>query len=321
MPQETDTKHFPKVSIIIATYNREKFLREAIASVFKQTYQDFELIIVDDGSIDNTRQLVTEFHDTRLRYIYQNNKGRSNARNVGLKHAKGSYFTFLDSDDVYLPEKLALQVAYLDKHTHVGMVYSSAYCIDDIGDLIPYKYTATESGSIYKKIAFFLPVTITLPTVMARREIFLKAGKFDENMNRFEDTDMWRRISKITRIEAMNIYTCKLRTHTDNHLLSQNPQKIVDAIHYYAQKIMQEDSEMSTITIKHGLGRLYHHYGCTMIHIPEWKPYALELLESAYNYWPLYRYPKLRYSSIISYVKKKLTKLRKSLKANNINGS
>ncbi|OJV90496.1 MAG: hypothetical protein BGO43_06515 [Gammaproteobacteria bacterium 39-13] len=303
----------PKVSIILATYNREKFLREAVISVLEQTYQDFELIIIDDGSTDNTRSLITEFSDPRIQYKYQVNKGRSNARNVGLQIARGHYITFLDSDDLYLPQKLALQIEFLDNNLQVGMVYTSAYCINESGNILSHKYKATCSGSIYKKIAFFVPVTITLPTVMTRREIFLKTGFFDENMSRFEDTDMWRRISKITHVSAMSEYTCKLRTHSENHILSQNPQQIVDAIHYYAKKIMQEDRNMSIIALKRGLGGLYHHYGHTMMYIPGWKSFAVELLESAYNYWPLYRYPKISYKAIFNYIKKKFTKIENNI--------
>jgi len=302
LPIDESKNYSPKVSVIIATYNREKYLKVAIASVLQQTYVNFELIIIDDGSTDNTLKLVKNFSDPRMNYIYQNNKGRSSARNRGISIAKGQYITFLDSDDLYLPTKLALQVNYMDNHPEVGMIYTSAYCIDEAGDFIRHKYKAKASGSIYKKIAFFVPVTITLPTVMIRREILTKIGGFDENMNRFEDTDMWRRISKITRIDAINSYTCKLRTHADNALVSQNPKKLVQSLHYYAQKILKEDNQESLLARHAGIGNFYYHYAHSMKSVPHWDNFVKELLECAFIYWPLTRI-RIRIDNILIYIK------------------
>lgn len=296
----------PQVSVIIATYNREHFLFEAIKSVLKQTYQDFELIVIDDGSTDNTKTMIAKFDDSRLYYTYQPNRGRSNARNSGLRLAKGRYIAFLDSDDLYLPEKLVLQVKYLDSNPHVGMIYTSAYCIDHKGNLLSHHYKATASGNIYKKIAFFVPVTITLPTVMVRREILAKAGGFDEKMHRFEDTDLWRRIAKITCIDAINTFTCKLRTHDDNILAAQNPKELVDAIHDYVQKIINEDSEQSILSRNCGIGGLYFHYACAMKRVPHLEFLGNELQKIACTYWPWY-YLKLQLKKFLLILKRKLS--------------
>ncbi len=285
MQDLTDTS--PTVSIIIATFNREKLLKEAIESVLVQTYSDYELLIIDDGSIDNTQTMVQSFDSPKIKYIYQKNKGRSAARNVGLNLAKGKYITFLDSDDLYLPNKLMTQVNYLDAHPHVGMIYTSAYCMDEDGNKLAHHYKADASGSIYKKIAFFMPVTITLPTVMVRQNIIRQVGGFDEKMYRFEDTDMWRRLSKITHIHAIDEFSCKLRTHQDNQLLSQNPIEIIKALHYYSNKILDEDKEIHWLTKYRGIGILYHHYANAFFRVPEWHQHGKELLQYAYRYWPL----------------------------------
>lgn len=312
MPPNFNMFH-PKVSIIIATYNRERFLFEAISSVFAQTYQDFELIIVDDGSTDNTSSMISQFNDARLHYIYQANQGRSHARNAALRLAKGEYITFLDSDDLYLPHKLAIQAAYLDTHAKTGMIYTSAYCIDEDGNLLKHQYDATYSGKIYKQIAFFVPVTITLPTVMLRREILAITGGFDEKMHRFEDTDLWRRISKVTRIDAIHQYTCKLRTHSDNHLLAQEPKHLIHAVHYYAKKIIQEDKRfLSVFELYKGLGGLYYYYASALLAVPGWESYGQKLLNRAYHYWPLHKSPKIKIiSRYWEYLfKKAFTRLR-----------
>lgn len=276
----------PSVSVIIPTYNRAKLVCEAIGSVLGQTFADFEVIVVDDGSIDDTEKVVRGFLDPRIIYVRQENKGRSHARNYALNLARGRYIAFLDSDDLYLPEKLAIQVDYLDGHPHVGMVYTSAYCIDRFGNAMSEDYIACVSGWIYRMIAFFVPVTITLPTVMARRELFDAVGGFDEHMHRFEDTDMWRRISKVTQIDALSEFTCKLRSHDDNSLGVQNPDHIIAALGYYARKILHEDSAMGVLTLRRGLGELYYYYGRAFLTIPTWKHRGSILLRTAYGYWP-----------------------------------
>ncbi len=297
-----DSKCFPKVSIIIATHNRAEFLREAINSVLVQSFKDFELIIIDDGSTDDTQMMVSNLSDQRIKYFFQHNQGRSVARNAGIRIANGRYITFLDSDDLYLSNKLDLQVNYLDKHPETGMIYTSAHCIDSVGNFIKHKYMATLSGFLYNKIAFFVPLTITLPTVMIRREILLKAGAFDDKMHRFEDTDMWRRISKLARIDAIADYTCKLRTHSENVLSSQDPQNIVQSLHYYAQKILNEDNEISMSTRQVGIGNLYYHYASAMKRVQNWDNYTNELLRHAYRYRPIHRV-RDKVNSVLIFVK------------------
>lgn len=278
----------PKVSVIIPTYNRGKFLGAAIHSVLAQTFSDFEIIVVDDGSTDDSAAIIKEIHDDRLIYIYQDNQGRSNARNFALNLARGSYITFLDSDDLYLPSKLELQVSYLDSHPNVGMIYTSALCINEGGDPLPHKYEASVSGYIYNDIAFFTPVTITLPTVMARREVFDVVGGFDEQMHRFEDTDMWRRISKSYYIGAIREYTCELRTHDDNSLLAQNPTHILTALDYYSAKILREDQDVSMLVRRKGLASIYMYYGQALQSVPLWRKKGRSLLFTSFRYWPLY---------------------------------
>jgi glycosyltransferase involved in cell wall biosynthesis len=283
---DTDLEMEPtaRVSVIIPTYNRAHYIGESIRSVLSQTYTDLEIIVVDDGSTDDTAAVIANFNDKRLRYIQQENLGRSKARNHGLSVARGHYITFLDSDDVYLPEKIELQVTYLKRHPGTAMVYTSAYCMNDAGVALPHRYEASVSGMIYEHIAFFMPVTITLPTVMTYRDVLDRVGGFDEQMHRFEDTDMWRRISKSYRIDAMPEYTCNLRTHSDNALVSQNPAQIISALEYYAKKILREDTEISLITRRRGLAALYRYYGYALIAVPAFYLDGKRLLRTAYRY-------------------------------------
>ena len=121
----------PVVSAIIPTYNFGRFLGEAIQSVLDQTFTDFELIVVDDGSTDDTREVVGSFNDSRIRYIYQENRGLPAARNTGIKASRGEYIAFLDSDDIWLTQNLELKVKSLDSHPDAGLVCSDGYNFDD----------------------------------------------------------------------------------------------------------------------------------------------------------------------------------------------
>ena len=276
----------PLVSVIIPTYNRDEFIGETIQSVLDQTFRDFEIIIIDDGSTDGTADVVKTFSDDRVKYIYQENRGRSNARNHGLKKAAGRYIAFLDSDDLYLPGKLELQVVYLCTHFEVGMVYTSAYCINQEGTLLSDSYRANVSGWIYKDIAFYVPVTITLPTVMARREVFDRVGCFDEKMERFEDTDMWRRIAKEFPIGAITDFTCKLRTHKGNALTGQDPRKIEAAVTYYIDKIFSEDGSIDLEIRRKGASGLCLFYARALLTIPSTVALGRKLLCKSIRYAP-----------------------------------
>jgi glycosyltransferase involved in cell wall biosynthesis len=270
------------VSVIIPTYNRARFIREAIESVFGQSFSDFELIVVDDGSKDETAKIVGALVDSRLNFIRQENRGRSAARNRAIALARGRYVAFLDSDDMYLPDKLAQQVDYMDSHPEDGMIYTSAMCIDDDGKpLNSQRYDAWASGDIYKQVAFFQPVTITLPTVMVRREVLNVVGEFDEAMDRFEDTDLWRRIAKHYRVGMLVEATCILRTHDDNTLRSQDPAKIVEAIEYYVAKIFRDDADVGMNFLKNGASRLYEYYGRAFLSVPEWRRQGVQLTKRA----------------------------------------
>lgn len=242
--------------------------------------------MVDDGSTDDTGQVVAVFGDARIRYVKQENRGRSAARNAALALGRGRYIAFLDSDDTYLPHKLSLQVQYMDANPEVGMVYTSAHCVDSEGIRLPAEYLATLSGHIYHAIAFFQPVTITLPTVMVRSALMAEIGGFDEAMHRFEDTDMWRRLAKRIVIHAIPEFTCDLRTHSDNHLMNQNPEQLIAALGYYANKIQREDAAMGKITLRRGLGGLYYYYGRAFLSVKGWKMHSIRLLFCALNYWP-----------------------------------
>lgn len=283
----------PAVSVIIPTYNRASMLGEAIESVLDQTYSDFEIIVVDDGSTDDTQQVVKAFDDTRIRYVFQENRGRSNARNHALSLAQGRYIAFLDSDDLFVPTKLERQVAALDSEPRFGMVYSSAVCSDEQGkELSTCVFRASASGMIYRRVAFYVPLTIILPTVMMRREVVTGVGGFDETMERFEDTDMWRRVARKYPILAMRQPLCTIRTHSGNELASQNLEDIRRALDHYVRKVFAEDQDEGTLFLRRGAARLYAHYGLAMIFLDSGRMASTRrFLIRSIKYWPFQARP------------------------------
>lgn len=184
----------PLVSIITPTYNRDDFISFAIDSVLKQTYSNFELIIVDDGSTDNTGVVVKKYlNDTRIKYIWQENRGQSVARNKGLDLSTGEYVCFLDSDNVYETTKLEIQVRILNMSPVVDIVYGSEELIDEDGKLIKKKNMRCYSGVIYEKL--LLDNFIGMNTTLVRRKCFVEMGGFDETIKVADDYDLWLRFS------------------------------------------------------------------------------------------------------------------------------
>jgi len=193
----------PLVSIIIPTYNRADLLSRAIQSVINQTYKDWELLIIDDGSTDNTKEIVEEFvkKDPRIKYFYQENKGQGAARNLGIRESKGEYIAFLDSDDEFLENKIEKSVKIFNEDKNIGMIYSNAIII---GNYLDNKKSLEISklyyGNIYKKL--LLNNFITTSTVVVKKEVFLNCGFFNKSslLRNFEDYDMWLRIAKKYKI-------------------------------------------------------------------------------------------------------------------------
>lgn len=182
----------PRVSAIITTYNRRAFVHEAVDSVLAQTYGDWELIVVDDGSTDGTDEALRRYGE-KLRYIFQKNEGASAARNRGLELAGGEFVAFLDSDDLWLPRKLQVQVACMDGHPDCQICYTDEIWIRRGRRVNPKKRHAKYSGEIYSHC---LPLCIISPSsALMRRGLFKEVGAFDPTLPVCEDYDLWLRVA------------------------------------------------------------------------------------------------------------------------------
>lgn len=184
----------PKVSVIIPSFNRAHLIDNAIQSVLNQTFVDFEVIVVDDGSTDNTKEVVTKYKD-RVIYIYQDNNERSSARNNGIKHSSGQFITFLDSDDLYLPDKLMVQVGAMVRNPDCGMSYSYSIWIDEEGRYL-HTWRDNLNGWIYPEMMLAKHNKIAVPSVMIRKSIIDSVGYFNELISTCEDYEYWCRIAQ-----------------------------------------------------------------------------------------------------------------------------
>ncbi len=190
-----------KVSVIIPTYNRAEYITQAIDSVLAQTYTDYEIIVVDDGSADNTKDVLLPYMD-RIRYIYQENAGASAARNTGIKAAKGDWVAFLDSDDEWLPGKLAVQIRAVERHpqlvAHMVNVNLTNYNDSGLSSFLHCKFPFEGNEGIIDDpfIPHFKYRTIAMPVaIMCLKECAIKAGLFDESFVCGEDYDFVCRLA------------------------------------------------------------------------------------------------------------------------------
>jgi glycosyltransferase involved in cell wall biosynthesis len=182
----------PTVSVIIPTFNRGGIIRDAVDSVLGQTYRDFELIVVDDGSSDRTGDILREYGD-RLRLVGQVRRGVSAARNSGVRAANGRLLAFLDSDDLWLAGKLAEQVAFFGQNPSALICQTEEIWIRNGMRVNPRKRHRKPSGLIFRPS---LELCLVSPSaVMVRRELFDRVGLFDEELPACEDYDLWLRVS------------------------------------------------------------------------------------------------------------------------------
>jgi glycosyltransferase involved in cell wall biosynthesis len=205
-----------KVSVILPCYNGARWLKASIESVLAQTYHNIELLVIDDGSTDESKKIINFYSfDERLRYIYQKNRGFSAAINTGVRESIGSLLGFIGQDDLWQPDKVEIQVKFFQKFSEIGLVYSNYSCIDS-NDFVfrQIKAKFPDFASKEKLIQFlFLNNFMGFETILVKRECFLEVGLFDEAMVAFSDHDMWLRIVEYFNVGYINKSLVKKRVH------------------------------------------------------------------------------------------------------------
>lgn len=223
----------PNVSIIIPTYNNARYILDALESVFSQSYDSYEVIIIDDGSTDETRTVLEPFSH-RIKYIFQNHTGVSGARNKGLSLALGKYVVFLDSDDFFHPDKIIKQATFLDSHPEVGLVHSGWNLINEEKKLIAVNEPWIRTPILDLK-AWLVWQPIFLGAIMFRKTWLKKVNGFDISLSQGEDTDFLLRLSlqgcPAVWLKETTIY---YRQH-NNSLTSKSVERII-----YANKVIEK---------------------------------------------------------------------------------
>ena len=212
----------PKVSIVIPAYNHERYVGEAIQSALDQTFLDFELIIINDGSKDRTEDEILRFKDKRIRYYFQENRGLSATLNRGIELARGEYFSFLPSDDLYEREKVEIQInEFQTGGDDLGILFSKQKVIDAQGKELSEDPVLDWFNVPYRNKEEIFPILfeknfLAAPTMMCKKECFDKVGGFNESIYYCQDYDMWLRILKFYDIHVLDQALIKYRWHGGN---------------------------------------------------------------------------------------------------------
>jgi glycosyltransferase involved in cell wall biosynthesis len=223
----------PKVSVIIPAYNAMAYLPDTLESVLQQTFRDFEILIINDGSTDNIQMWATQnITDLRVRVIAQSNQGLSAARNTGIANAEGEYIAFVDADDLWNSTKLEKQVQCLDERPTVGLSYNWIAVIDAEGKPTGRVMGGNIEGHVLPEI--LQRNIIDCPSVLVRRQCFEEVGRFDRNLRSVEDWDMWIRIAARYSFAVTKEPLTYYRQHSGN--MSKNWRVMEQAFHQVIDK-------------------------------------------------------------------------------------
>lgn len=242
------------ISVVIPTYNRSEVIGDAIDSVLAQSFSDFEIIVVDDGSTDDTKSRLSVYDDERIRYIYQKNSGPGAARNTGIINATSRYIAFLDADDILLNDSLLAKLYFFRKHPSVMIVFSDYYMVEErrsnlmnckpvllknnflkkCGKLIDIS-NETEfvlNSNFYLKYLFFKPHPIWTGTVMINRLILKDIGGFKTGLFTCEDVDFWMRAIMDRKIGFIKKPSAVYHTGTKNSLIKNGKDRFKNSTDY-----------------------------------------------------------------------------------------
>jgi GT2 family glycosyltransferase len=276
----------PSVTVIVAVHNAELYIAETLDSIRSQTFRDFEVIVVDDGSTDRTPQVVARYPE--VRYIRQSNQGQPVARNVGIKAALGTYVAFLDADDLWLPDKLAKQIGYLLKHPEAVWIYTDAVVFDSVKSTtiarIGEKHKLCD-GMILRQL--LLDAFISSPTPVIRRSIFEDLGMFEENPSlRFgEDWNMWLRVAEKYPVAVIPDVLALIRVHGANMTGSADPLAVFASKRDIADSAISRAPDQLTDLRGRAVSLLAHSAGLRCLRLGRGSDARAMFLEAIRN-WP-----------------------------------
>lgn len=245
----------PFFSVIIPSYNRALFLKIAVSSVLTQTFDDYEIIVTDDGSTDNTQEIIKSIQkktDKNIRYFYRENKGPAAARNLGISQAHGEYISFLDSDDRFREDKLKISREYIKKYPNCKIFHTEEIWYKS-GEILPQKiYHKKPSGKVFENSAKMC--SIGMSTSVIKKDVFKEIGMFDETMPACEDYDFLLRAANKYEVVLIPFYLTIKEGGHPGQLSFKYP--AMDTFRIYSLNKILESKELSADNFKIAVNEL-----------------------------------------------------------------
>jgi glycosyltransferase involved in cell wall biosynthesis len=248
----------PRVSVIIPCYNHAHYLPDAVNSVLTQTFTDWEVIIVDDGSTDNTREVAAQFTDPRIRYIYQENRGLSGARSTGIHAAEGELIALLDADDMWEPTFLEMMITALQAEPAASAAYCGFCWMDTDGNLLKQAVSKVVAPDQFREELLYHGSWLSACAIVVRASAYREIGPFDETLRACEDLDMWLRLSQKHRFVSVPQVLVRYRRAGNN--MSDDVERMSEAFTLLIEKHfgdMLEPVETWSSQKRAVVGRLY----------------------------------------------------------------
>lgn len=257
----------PKISVIIPTYNRASCIAKAIDSALNQTYKNIEILVVDDGSTDNTPVVLKDYMN-KIRYFYKDNGGVSSARNFGIRNATGDYISFLDSDDLWEQEKIDIQLNYLLKKENLSAVISDIKFINKYGDATNRTNISTQIPKEGMILKYLVTNFQTMCTILMKKQIFNEVGYFDESLTTAEDIDMLMRIASKYQIGIISMPLVLVNNSASglsNRLFTGNRLTVIEKLKQYNPQFAAKHknlvlSAITKINLGYADDLLWHRY-------------------------------------------------------------
>jgi glycosyltransferase involved in cell wall biosynthesis len=223
-----DNSMVPRVSVLMCVYNGMPYLEQSVMSILDQTFQDFEFVIINDGSTDTTQQTLEKFTDPRIRLVTQDNTGLTKALNEGIKLCRGEFIARIDADDLSMPQRLEKQLAFLEKNSEVGILGAAYIEIDDKGNILFKKTCHLEDNQLRKILIKYNPFCHT--SIMIRKSIFEKIGLYDESFTYAQDYELWFRVAKYYKLANLSQFLSKRRIRKESISFTFESQQLKYAI-------------------------------------------------------------------------------------------
>lgn len=256
---------YPLISVIIPTFNSEKTIADTIDSVLQQTFTDFELIIINDGSTDLTLDVIAKFQDSRIKVLSFENAGGNVSRNRGLKQSVGKYISFLDADDLWTPDKLQSQLKALEKNSDAKVAYSWTDYINENGDFLVAGTHTTTNGDVYEKLLVnnFLE---NGSNPLIYRDALVELDGFDESLAAAQDWDMWLRLAD--RYNFVAVPSVQILYRVSSHSLSSNLTRQEKACLQVLARAYHAKTGIGSHILQLSLANLYKYLTCKALQKP-----------------------------------------------------